>query len=63
LIYTRLAEKLATERLDNLETVTLLTAMNIVWEIAQLIHGQAKETSDLLGYDLVTEKPLLKSKN
>jgi hypothetical protein len=63
LIYTRLAEKLATERLDNLETVTLLTAMNIVWEIAQLIHGQAKQTSDLLGYDLVTEKPLLKSKN
>jgi hypothetical protein len=63
LIYTRLAEKLAAERLENLETVTLVTAMNIVWEIAQLIHGQAQQTSDLLGYDLVTQKPLLKPKN
>jgi DNA-damage-inducible protein D len=63
LIYTRLAEKLATERLGNLETVTLVTAMNIVWEVATLFHKQAKELSEAVGYDLVSEKPLLKPKN
>jgi hypothetical protein len=63
LIYTRLAEKLATDRLDNAETVDIATARNIVWEVARLIHGQANETSKMLGYDLVTEKPLLKPKN
>lgn len=59
LIYTRLAEELATERLDNAETVTLVVAMNIVWEVARLIHKQAQQVSKMMGYDLVTEKPLL----
>lgn len=63
LIYTRLAEKLASERLDNLETVTLTMAMNIVWEAATLFHKQAQELSEAVGYDLVTEKPLLANKN
>ena len=36
--------------------------MTIVWEVAQLIHEQAQATSKMLGYDLVTEKPLLNPK-
>jgi DNA-damage-inducible protein D len=63
LIYTRIAEKLAAERLENAETVSMETARTIVWEVAQLIHEQAQATSKMLGYDLVTEKPLLKAKN
>jgi hypothetical protein len=63
LIYTRLSEKLATERLNNAETVSEEIAMNIVWEVAQMIHEQAQATSKMLGYDLVTEKPLLPDKN
>jgi DNA-damage-inducible protein D len=59
LIYTRLAEELATERLDNTETVTLKSALDIVWEVAKLFNRQAKELSEAVGYDLVTEKPLL----
>jgi hypothetical protein len=61
LIYTRLAEKLATDRLDNAETVSEETAMSIVWQVAQLIHEQAQATSNMLGLDLVTEKPLLEA--
>jgi hypothetical protein len=63
LIYTRLAEELATERLYNAETVSPTTARTIVWEVARLIHEQAQATSKMLGYDLLTEKPLLKPKN
>jgi hypothetical protein len=59
LIYTRLAEELATERLNGIERVTVEMAMNIIWEIAKLFHKQAKELSAAVGYDLVTEKPLL----
>jgi hypothetical protein len=59
LIYTRLAEELATERLENVETVTLAVAIQIVWEVARLFHKQAKELSEAVGYDLVTENPLL----
>lgn len=62
LIYTRLAEELASERLNESETVTLTIAMNIVWEVARLFYKQAKELSDTVGYDLVTEKPLLPKK-
>lgn len=62
LIYTKLAEELATEKLDKVETVSMLMAMDIVWEIAKMIGRQAKEVSESLGYDLVTEKPLLESK-
>lgn len=59
LIYTRLAEELSTERLQNAETVTLKTAMEIVWDAAKLFHKQANELAEAVGYDLVTEKPLL----
>jgi hypothetical protein len=63
LIYTRICEKLVAERLDNAETVSMKTATTIVWEVARLIHEQVQATSQMLGYDLVTEKPLLKAKN
>ncbi|MBK8031535.1 MAG: hypothetical protein IPK17_18990 [Chloroflexi bacterium] len=59
LIYTRLAEMVATNKLDNLEIVTLTMAMDIVWEVARLIHAQAEATAHALGMDLVTEKKLL----
>jgi len=63
LIYTRLAEELSTEKLGQAETIPISTAMEIVWEIAKMMGKQAKEFSTALGYDLVTEKPLLASKN
>jgi hypothetical protein len=59
LIYTRLAEKLATDKLGQAELVTVTIAMEIVWMVAKHISIQAKATSEMLGYDLVTEKPLL----
>ncbi|MDX1992782.1 MAG: BRO family protein [bacterium] len=59
LIYTGLAERLATDKLREAETVTEEVARDIVWGIAKLISQQAKATSQILGYDLVTEKPLL----
>ena len=62
LIYTRLAEMLATERVQGLETVSYSMAMEIVMEVAKLFHKQAKELSETVGYDLVTEKPLLAAK-
>lgn len=62
LIYTRLAEKLASEKLDQIETVPISVAMEIVWAVAKMIGHQAREVSQSLGYDLVTEKPLLPGK-
>jgi hypothetical protein len=62
LMYTRMAEELSTDRLNNAETVTLRTAMDIVWEAAKLFHKQARELAQAVGYDLVTEKPLLPKK-
>jgi hypothetical protein len=61
LIYTRLAEKLASEKLGDVETVPIAVAMEIVWEVAKMIGRQAREVSQALGYDLVSEKPLLRS--
>jgi hypothetical protein len=63
LIYTKLAEDLATEKLSRAESVPMSVAMEIVWEVAKMIGRQAKEVSESLGYDLVTEKPLLRSGN
>jgi DNA-damage-inducible protein D len=63
LIYTRLAEKLASEKLGQAETVPMSLAMEIVWKVAQMMGKQAQEVSESLGYDLVTEKPLLQPKN
>ena len=62
LIYTRMAEELAADRLDDVETVTLRAAIDIVWDTARLFHGQARQLADAVGYDLVTEKPLLPKK-
>jgi len=59
LIYTRLAEKLATEKLGDAEMVTVAIAMDIVWIVARHITAQASATAALVGYDLVTEAPLL----
>jgi hypothetical protein len=59
LIYTRIAEEVATEKLGQAETVPMSVAMEVVWDVAKLIGKQAKEVSEALGYDLVTEKPLL----
>lgn len=59
LIYTRLAEELAADKLGEAEMVLLYQAMEIIWEVAKLISQQAKATSALLGMDLVTERPLL----
>lgn len=60
LIYTRLAEKVAAHRLKDVEIVPEGLAMEIVYEAAKLISTQAEATSQALGVDLVTEKPLLK---
>lgn len=60
LVYTRLAEELSTDRLNNSETVTLRAAMDIVWDAAKLFHKQAKELAQAVGYDLVTEQMLIK---
>jgi hypothetical protein len=62
LIYTRLAEKLATDKLMDFEIVTVTIAMDIVWEVAKHISLQAQATSKLLGVDLITQKPLLPEK-
>jgi DNA-damage-inducible protein D len=59
LIYTRLAEKLSGDKLGQAELVTLIVAMDIVWTVAKHISIQAHATSEILGYDLVTEQPLL----
>ena len=62
LMYTRMAEELSIDRLNNAETVTLRMAMDIVWDAAKLFHKQAKELAEVIGQDLVTEKPLLPKK-
>lgn len=59
LIYTRLAEKVATDKLRDAELVYESIAMEIVYAAAKLIRAQARATSEALGIDLVTEKPLL----
>jgi hypothetical protein len=59
LVYTRLAEDLAADKLGQADTVRLFQAIDIIWTVAKLIGEQARATSNLLGMDLVTEKPLL----
>jgi DNA-damage-inducible protein D len=63
LAYTRLAEELATEKLNNVESVPISVAMDIIWKVAKLFSKQVKELSEEVGYDLVTEKPLLRKSN
>jgi hypothetical protein len=62
LAYIRLVEELASDRLDEAELVTVDEAMVIVRRAAKIFHKQVKELSEELGYDLVTEKPLLPKK-
>lgn len=62
LIYTRLAEKVASDKLKDAEFVHEALAMEIVYDAAKLIRRQAMATSEELGIDLVTEKPLLQAK-
>jgi hypothetical protein len=59
LIYTSLVEQIVTDKLGLAEIVPEEVAMEIVWSVAKLISIQAKATSEALGYDLITEKPLL----
>lgn len=61
LIYTRLAERIASDKLGQAEIVLLYQAIEIIWEVAKLIGKQAQEASQVLGYDLVTGKSLLLS--
>jgi hypothetical protein len=61
LTYTHLAESLARDRLGDAEIVALKVALEIVYDVAKVIGQQAKQVRDMLGYDLVTEKPLLPS--
>jgi hypothetical protein len=62
LMYTRMAEELSSDRLREAETVQLKVAMEIVRTAALFFHQQAKQLAETVGYDLVTEKPLLKSR-
>lgn len=59
LIYTRLAEMLATDRLRDHDTVPRELAAEIIYDAAKLIGSQARQTSQALGIDLVTGRPLL----
>jgi hypothetical protein len=61
LIYTRLAEKVATDKLRHAEIVTESLAMEIVFTAAKMIRQQALATAQALGQDLLTGKPLLQS--
>ncbi|HUN07709.1 MAG TPA: hypothetical protein PLQ56_13960 [Aggregatilineales bacterium] len=63
LIYTRLAERIATQRLKDAETVSETIAMDVVYSTAQLISKQAKATSLLLNMDLITERVLISSED
>jgi uncharacterized protein (DUF1330 family) len=59
LIYTRLAEKICTDKLDEHEYVAFSMALDIVWLVSKAISEQADATARLLGRDLVTERPLV----
>ncbi len=59
LIYTRLAEKIAADKLRHAEIVSEPLAMEIVFEAAKMIRNQAVATAEALGIDLLTGKSLL----
>ena len=61
LIYIGLAERLCSERLENVETVMFSQALEIIWDIAKLIREQYLSTQKMLGRDLLTDRPLLDS--
>jgi len=51
LIYTRLAEMIATDKLDEVGIVPISAAAEIVWLVAKAISEQAQATSRMLGVD------------
>lgn len=59
LIYIRLAEAIAADRLREHDTVDRALAAEIIYDVTKLIQAQAQATSAALGRDLVTGKPLL----
>lgn len=58
LIYTSLVENLVADKLGLASEITDAMAMEIIWEVAKMIQGQARQTAQALGVDLVTERPL-----
>jgi hypothetical protein len=60
LVYTRLAEMLATDKLENAETVAMTVASEIIYSAATMIREQALQTATFLGVDAFTGKKLLK---
>lgn len=59
LLYERIAEETASIRLGERQDLTWLEARKVVMDVAQLIGKQARQTSDVLGVDLATGKPML----
>ena len=59
LIYIRITEMICTKKLDAVELVEFHIAREIVSQVAQALNKQVRATTELLGMDLVTEKPLL----
>ncbi len=59
LIYTGLTERIIAEKLAQAESLPWTVGLEIIWQVARMIYGQARQTAELLGYDLVTERPLL----
>jgi len=60
LVYTRLAEMLATDQIQNAETVSMTVASDIIYRAAGLIRQQAIQTAEFLGIDLFTGIKYLK---
>lgn len=58
LMYTRIAEKLAAEKLLQERPLRNEQVLELVLKIAKQIGIQAKATNNILGYDLVTKRPL-----
>lgn len=61
LAYTRLAEMVCSQLLEQAETVSMVMACDVIWKVAKMVKGQAEETAKLLNVDLVTGQKLLKS--
>lgn len=54
LVYTRLAEMLATDQIQNAETVSMTVASDIIYRASGIIRQQALQTARFLGIDLFT---------
>lgn len=59
LAYQRIAEMLAGEKLGEKEEIEFEEADEIIYEVATMIAKQAKQTSEMLGIDIATDKPML----